>query len=653
MQQLVGQIDEDMNKIKEQFDTTDRQRDQAIDKLKAIKKVAKEEMNNRSCEDSSTQKIVEMHTELNSLRVLLSDSNDELKIKQEVIDSLKYELEMAKGLELKLAEKGLANGKVSESERRIRELEAEVEKGKESEKKMFDSMIVQIKRLEETQILFEESKLEIASLREKVGKLQSFSGQNGGDIDESHRVEDNPPVKEAFVGLKSELQLAKGNLESAEHSGKAASKKAKSLIDEMGLLKNELKLATEAEENSKKALDDLALALKEVATEANQVKEKLGLAHAELEHSRGEEQRLMLLLKSTEERFKGLLEEAWKEAERSKNTAERLRLEAEESLHAWNGKETGFVDCIRRAEEETSNAHQENARLLELLTEAENNMMASKAENGKVRDILKQALNEANVAKEAAEIAKAENSQLKDSLAEKEEALVFLARENENYRVNEAAALENIKELKRMLYEASFKETNKEETEKKSPKELKKEEKHSKELRKAERNSKELKKDERSSKELKKEERNSKELKKEEKDLGDKLRRHHSEEKEQKGSKKIGKTLSLNLKDLKILTKHEGEEEREMNEALRGSIFDVTDSPVQETIHHHIKKSSSGFSNDDGEAIQLEDLENLDGTHFDDLEGDRSSGKKKALLRRFGELLIRKRNFHRKEQSLE
>ncbi|KAJ6413641.1 hypothetical protein OIU84_006444 [Salix udensis] len=82
----------------------------------------------------------------------------------------------------------------------------------------------------------------------------------------------------------------------------------------------------------------------------------------------------------------------------------------------------------------------------------------AKQENQKVRDILKQALNEANVAKEAAGIARDENSQLKDVLAEKDNALVFITQENENLRINEAANLEEIKELKKFLSEASEKE---------------------------------------------------------------------------------------------------------------------------------------------------------------------------------------------------
>lgn len=581
----------------EQLYVAERERDKALDELRKMKKLAENETYTRNQEESSA------HTELNSVKVLLHKANEELRIKEKLIESFKLQLDKEKGLEIKLAEKEasleelkseLAIAKSSEAqtmalltdnERRVRELEAEMEKGKESGTKMFDSLIIKIKTLEETRMSLEESKLEIASLREKVKVLEGQSGKNGR---EQVVLENNGPVREVMESLKSELCFG------AKEVGKLDALKAESLVAELDLLRNELKLATEAEETSKKALDDLALALKEVATEASQVKEELGLAKAELEHSKGEEERMKTMLESNEERYKRVLEEAWKEAERYKSTAERLRHEAEETLLAWSDKETGLVECLRRADEERSGAQQENSRLLDLINVAENNTRVSKEENSKLRDILKHALNEANTAKGAAEIAKAENSHLKDSLAEQEEALTFLERENENYRLNEAASLENIKELKRLLYEVEKERTN------------------------------------------------SKELK-----------IHDSVDKDQKEAKKIEKTLSLNLKDLKIPNKSEVEDEEcEIDEALRGSIFDVAaDSPDPEALNHRREKSSTFSSNEDGEHAKLEDFDALDGTHFDDLDNDRNSRKKKALLRRFGDLLIRKRGFYKKELS--
>ena len=367
--------------MEEQLYVAERERDKALDELRKMKKLVENETNTRHHEESSA------HTELNSVKVLLHEANEELRIKEKLIESFKLQLDKEKGLEIKLAEKEASLEKLkselaiaksseaqtmaflTENERRVRELEAEMEKGKESGTKMFDSLIIKIKTLEETQMSLEESKLEIASLREKVKVLEGQSGKNGR---EQVVLENNGPVREVMESQKSELCSAKDNLAGAKEVGKLDALKAESLVAELDLLRNELKLATEAEETSKKALDDLALALKEVATEASQVKEELGLAKAELEHSKGEEERLKTMLESNEERYKRVLEEAWKEAERNKSTAERLRHEAEETLLAWSDKETGLVECLRRADEEISSAQQENSRLLDLINVAEN-----------------------------------------------------------------------------------------------------------------------------------------------------------------------------------------------------------------------------------------------------------------------------------------
>lgn len=389
--------------------------------------------------------------------------------------------------------------------------------------------------------------------------------------------------------------------------------KAKTMLEELNILKNELKLATEAEENSKKAMDDLAFALKEVATEANQVKAKLTLSQVELEHSKGEAERLRAMLGSTEGRYKEILEATRKEADRYKNTAERLRLEAEESLLAWNGKETEFVNCIRRAEEERLFAHNETSKVLELLQEAENKTKVSKEENQKLRDILKQALNEANVAKEAAEIAKAENARLQDSLN-------LLVHENEMLKIHEAASFENIKELKRMLSESSSKEFKNEDIER--------------------------------AKESGKEENN--------KESTRKVKGHSISS--LSADKNLNKTFSFNLKDM--ITAHKQQHSKVGNEldvnkdtatttatntddddTLKGSIFDEVDSSDSDSRH-------------DMEMGIPDDFDHLDESHFDDPEGDRNSRKRRALLRRFGDL-IRRRGYnhnnhsHRKEPSNE
>ncbi|OIT03082.1 PREDICTED: WEB family protein At5g16730, chloroplastic-like [Nicotiana attenuata] len=175
--------------------------------------------------------------------------------------------------------------------------------------------------------------------------------------------------------LGSELGSAKANLAKTEEKEKYASSKAKALSDEMLLLRKELKLATDAEEKSQ--------------TEATVAKEKLSASQLELEQVKDEARRLKQMVRNTEARYQKLLDEA-----------------KQETL-----------------------AQQETARLVKSLKDAKHMTRAAREEIYKLRDILKQVINEANVVKAAADLAKDENFQLKDSLAEKEERLCFLARE--------------------------------------------------------------------------------------------------------------------------------------------------------------------------------------------------------------------------------
>lgn len=621
----MAELEEVLRTLRERLNEAEDERDQMVIELRESRKAA-EEANARLAKAFAARKVPEIYTELNSVKKLLANTSQQLKVKEKDMEPLRVEAARAKQLELKLADREAALEKLEEelsekrgveaeadslSKRRIRELEEELRNGKESERKTFESLVASTKQLEQTKISLEEAKLEIGSLREKLGRSEEQPRQNGKATNVSRNCfKDNVSAKQTLESLRSELQSTKESLSHAQEEEKNASSMVQDLLDKIGKLKNELKSANEAEENSKKAMDDLALALKEVAMETNQVKLKLDVTQAELEHWREEAKMSTEKLKNTEDKFKELLDESRKETEQYKNASERLRLEAEESLLAWNGKETGFVGCIRRAEDEKTATQQENIRLTESLKAADRMVKGSREENIKLRDILKQALNEANVAKEAASIARAENSQLKDEMAEKDDALNFLSREIESLRINEAAMMENITELKKLLSEKDNKMDDKEIARKSKA-----------------------------------------------------LSSNTASEKEHKEGSRLGKAFSFNLKDLIVNSRHkdssdnlenkekdedeDDEDNPEEIDPLKGSIFDVMDSPG--SAGHHRKKSSSAFTIN-GEMINSEDLDGLDSPHFNDLESERLHRRKRALLNRFTDI-IRRRSYAEKNQN--
>ncbi|KAM7274793.1 hypothetical protein ACFE04_016659 [Oxalis oulophora] len=606
----MGDLKEELSVMQEKLHVVEQEKQRAVDELLEMKKLA-EAANTRLNEEMSTQKVADIYTEYDSVKESLKNAQQELSVKEKHIGFLKIQLGKRKELERKLEEKDTSLAKLKEEvsnlksseavtsnllsdcERRVEILEGELEKEKKSGEKTLDLLSAQTKKLEETKSLLEEAKLEIGCLHVVVEKFDNSSGKILGGSNTmpkgGHRMTDE---------INSEYGIAD----------------IMNMLKERDFFKNELKLAMEAEENSQKAMDDLALALKEVATEAKDVKEILLLTKEELEETQIEIKKLKSELHNGEASFKVHLMEARKESDRYKHTAERLRIEADETLLTWTGKEMGFVKCVKKVEEEKSVLLEENNKLHESLVAAESMIKAAKEETKQVRDILKQALNEANVAKEAAGIAQSENSLLKDALAEKDKALNFISHENESLKISEATANENIKELKRLLYD---KEDQKTTTEKDSEPEDKEHQKTTTE--------------------------------------------NHAAEKECKDSKKSGKTPSVNLKELKIPNKNKDSEDESKfhdcdrgseednnssgddTDPLRGSIFDVAETPVLSETKHK-KKPSCTFP-DDPEAMNLEELDPMEGTH--------DSRKKKALLRRFGDLIRGRGYYHRRDSSID
>lgn len=291
-----------------------------------------------------------------------------------------------------------------ENKLKIEVLEKEVQKAKESERKLLESLVSQTKLLEQTKISLEEAKLENRSLRQSNRSLESSVnlGSRSSRKSEKHLLGNDPlPMIHAE--------------------------------EEMTVLKNELKLATEAEEKSKIAMDGLAIALKEVTTENNHLKRTLSVAQSELEKVRAEAEQLKSLLRSMEEKFQAASAES-----------ERLQFELEESVAAWNEKESSFINCVKMSEDEITNAKAENDKLFE-------SQRVVREENANLRDILKHAVNEASIVKESLEIARKENSQLKDLLAEKESYLQSLKQEYECLKVSEAAATDSVQGLKSLF----------------------------------------------------------------------------------------------------------------------------------------------------------------------------------------------------------
>lgn len=274
----------------------------------------------------------------------------------------------------------------------IQDLKGELEAARDSEKKMLLSLQAQTKQLEQTKVSLEEAKIEIASLRDSRQPFKNFRRR----------------------GLMSFSFADPGEAETWS-------------------LQRELRLAVESEEKCNKAMDDLAIALNEQTTEAREANVKLSLAQAELNNARTQVETLKASLESAEGKLQLALEEA-----------DRLKVESDELAAASKEKERGLVDCIKMFEEDLSKGKEENDKLIE-------SQRVTRDENSRLREMLKHAVGEANVARESLEIARVENSRLNEEMFKKESTLQSINREYESLKISEAAAQNSIKELKDMI----------------------------------------------------------------------------------------------------------------------------------------------------------------------------------------------------------
>ncbi|XP_020595959.1 polyamine-modulated factor 1-binding protein 1-like [Phalaenopsis equestris] len=248
--------------------------------------------------------------------------------------------------------------------------------------------------------------------------------------------------KISFDGIKNFKEHFRRMERSARTSSKSDSKRNGAFDsvltqEDMRKLRNELRLASEAEDNSQKAMNDFAIALNEVSAGAHQAKSQLSVTRAELEKATEETQNSKFVLQTTGQKLMDTL-----------NDYDKMKLEYEECISVSKAKEDSFLSCMRNSEEDTAKLKQENSRLNEICKIA-------KEDNTKLRQIMKEAVNEAIALKEALEIVRGENSQMNDQLFEKENSLQQMQQDYESLQVSKAAALESIREMNTLLASAS------------------------------------------------------------------------------------------------------------------------------------------------------------------------------------------------------
>lgn len=509
----------------------------------------------------------------------------QLAERESLIENLKLEVQDAKEAEAQ------ALNQLSEIRTRLETTEQELEKAKASEMRTSESLVAQTKQLDKTTIALEEAKFEVASLHETVRSLETSIGQSSKDLTVSRRsLEiaklDTRSVKEVIRTLKFELQTAREDLGHAQEREALALTDSHKLAEEINVLQNELKVAKEAEEKDKATIESLAQTLQEA-------KEKLEPTKIELQNAKKEIENTKTALKKKEKKFQELMDDARREVDRAKEEVERLKSEKTEEFHdACNGKEVGPIQFKKMYGEETVYMKEEGGTLIESLLKADEIANKAREETRKLRDILRQAVNDATVEKEAVELARAENSQLKDNLSDLGNSLHSMTKENRRLKIKEAAALEQVKELKGLLIV-----TPKNESEvSKKPNMPAEEPKDSKKT--------------------------------------ERLPAEQSKEEQINNAEHENPSTSNGSKD---------DDDDDPDDILKGSIFNLTEDDMTPNFSSMTHRKALSVFMDDRDLLDADDF---DANHFDDTGFERSSAtrqrKKKALLYRFGDLLKRR-----------
>lgn len=412
--------------------------------------------------NESARLVSDLNLEIETLRKELGKakaSEEALAEKEACLEQLNVELEAAKMAE------SYARSLVDEWKKRVEELEVQAEEAKRLERSASESLESVMKQLEGSNDSLHDAESEIASLKEKVGLLEISIGRQKGDLEDSERClqmskEEASNLEKKVESLVSQLETLKEEKIQALNNEKLAAASVQTLLEEKNKLINDLENSRDEEEKSKKAMESLASALHEVSSEAREAKEKLLFSQSEHENYETQIEDLKLVLKETNEKYKGMLDAAKEEIDALTYSVEQSKHECENLKAQWEQKEVQLTNSLKKSEEGNSSMEKEISRLVKLLKEAEGEASASKEEETRFKNVLKEAESEITYLKELLGEAKAESMRLKESLMDKENELQNILQENEDLRTREAASRQKIEELSTLLEVASAKQQN-------------------------------------------------------------------------------------------------------------------------------------------------------------------------------------------------
>ncbi|CAL9219362.1 unnamed protein product [Arabidopsis halleri] len=434
-----------------------------------------------------SSELIRLKALLDSTREKETISKNEIasKLGAEIVD-LKRDLEKATSLEAKVKELEMiieqlnvdleaakmagsyATGFADEWQKKAKELEKRLEEANKLERAASVSLVSVTKQLEASNSRLDDIETEMTDLKDKIELLEMTVARQKVDLEKSEQrlgiaEEESSKIEKEAEKLKNELETVNEEMNQALRKEQDATSSVQRLLEEKKKILSELESSKEEEEKSKKAMESLASALHEVSSESRELKEKL-LSQGDQDYETQIED-LKLVIKATNKKYENMLDEARHEIDVLVNAVEQTKKQFESAMVDWEMREAGLVNHVKEFDEEVSSMGKEMNRLGNLVKRTKEEADASWEKESQMRDSLKEVEDEVIYLQETLREAKAETLKLKGKMLDKETEFQSVVHENDELRVKQDDSLKKIKELSELLEEALAKKHTEEDGE--------------------------------------------------------------------------------------------------------------------------------------------------------------------------------------------
>uniref|UniRef100_A0A0E0BE66 WEB family protein n=1 Tax=Oryza glumipatula TaxID=40148 RepID=A0A0E0BE66_9ORYZ len=423
--------------------------------------------------EAATAIVTKLESEASGLRAELQNAEasrkEEVGRAEQLLHGLKVDIAYAKRAEAD------ANLAAQEWKTKAESLQARLHELSSLNKSNEDSLQSLTSSFDECKSMLQHEQSQVVQLKEKVSSLEKEAREYKECFLETNRrldvaTKESHQLQATIDRLTSQHKLLNEAHQQVVTNEKTVNSQISLLSQDKIRIEQELDGARDERDKAKKAVEDLAAALREVSSEAREAKERVLAKQTELDSAQLQISELKAEMKNAQDRYQLMLDESKSEVECISKTVEKLGSEAKISNDEWASKEAGFVEMIRRSEEEMSSIKSEMSSLMVSLGAAEKQVQELKAERTQLLDKLKQSEltnSEGSSISSTGVQQTADESEstvgLKDLVSRKEKEVLALNDEVTDLRLRETAALAKANELSKLLAEATAKKAEEEE----------------------------------------------------------------------------------------------------------------------------------------------------------------------------------------------